>query len=65
MVEAIERASLFQGLKEPGAITMFAPTDEVFSKLPSGAIGFLLDNPPELGKVLTSHIIANRKVTSS
>ena len=65
LVEAIERASLFQGLKEPGTITLFAPTDEAFSKLPSGAVGYLLDNPPELDQVLTYHIIADRKVASS
>lgn len=60
LVEAINRASLLQGLMEPAAITLFAPTDEAFSKLPSGTMGFFLDNPPELEKLLTYHIIAKR-----
>lgn len=59
LVEGINRASLLQGLMEPAAITVFAPTDEAFSKLPSGAIGFFLDNPPELEKLLTYHVIAS------
>jgi uncharacterized surface protein with fasciclin (FAS1) repeats len=51
---------LFKGLKEPGPKTIFAPTDEAFSKLPSGTVGTLLDNPPELVKLLTYHIVAER-----
>ena len=58
LVEAINRASLLQGLMEPADITLFAPTDEAFSKLPSGTMGFFLDNPPELEKLLTYHVIA-------
>ena len=60
LVAAIERASLMQGLMEPAAITIFAPTDDAFSKLPSGAMGTLLDNPPELTNLLAYHIIADR-----
>ncbi len=45
---------------EPGDITIFAPTDEAFSKLPSGMMDTLLDNPPELTELLTYHIIADR-----
>lgn len=60
LVEAINRASLLQGLMEPASITLFAPTDEAFSKLPSGMMGVFLDNPPELEKLLTYHIIAER-----
>lgn len=60
LVAAINRASLMQGLMEPASITIFAPTDEAFSKLPSGTMGTLLDNPPELTRLLTYHIIADR-----
>jgi uncharacterized surface protein with fasciclin (FAS1) repeats len=60
LVAVIERASLIQGLIEPAAITIFAPTDDAFSKLPSGAMGTLLDNPLELTNLLTYHIIADR-----
>ncbi|MGF1935718.1 MAG: fasciclin domain-containing protein [Nostoc sp. ChiQUE02] len=60
LVEAINRASLLQGLMEPASITLFAPTDEAFSKLPSGTVGIFLDNPPELEKLLTYHVIASR-----
>jgi uncharacterized surface protein with fasciclin (FAS1) repeats len=60
LVDAIERASLAQGLMEAGTVTIFAPTDEAFSKLPSGMMGFLLDNPPELEKLLSYHVIAQR-----
>lgn len=60
LVEAINRASLLQGLMEPAAITLFAPTDEAFSKLPSGTVGIFLENPPELETLLTYHAIADR-----
>lgn len=60
LVAAIERASLMQGLMEPAAITIFAPTDEAFAKLPSGTMDTLLNNPPELTQLLTYHIIADR-----
>lgn len=60
LVAAIERASLMQGLMEPASVTIFAPTDEAFSKLPSGVMGTLLDNPPELTKLLTYHVIGDR-----
>jgi uncharacterized surface protein with fasciclin (FAS1) repeats len=60
LVAAIERASLMQGLMEPASVTIFAPTDDAFSKLPSGAMGFLLNNPPELTKLLSYHVIADR-----
>jgi uncharacterized surface protein with fasciclin (FAS1) repeats len=59
LVDGINRASLLQGLMEPASVTLFAPTDEAFSKLPSGAIGFFLDNPPELEKLLTYHVVAS------
>jgi uncharacterized surface protein with fasciclin (FAS1) repeats len=49
---------------EPNTIILFAPTDEAFSKLPSGTMGFFLDNPPELEKLLTYHIIAQRLLAS-
>jgi uncharacterized surface protein with fasciclin (FAS1) repeats len=60
LVDAINRASLLQGLMEPAAITLFAPTDDAFSKLPSGMMGFFLDNPPELEKLLTYHVSPQR-----
>jgi uncharacterized surface protein with fasciclin (FAS1) repeats len=60
LVEAINRGSLLQGLMEANTITLFAPTDEAFSKLPSGMMGYLLDNPPELESLLTYHVIAQR-----
>lgn len=64
LVDAINRASLMQGLMEPASVTIFAPTDEAFSKLPSGIVGALLDNPPELTTLLTYHVIADR-ITSN
>jgi uncharacterized surface protein with fasciclin (FAS1) repeats len=60
LVEAINQASFLQGLMEPAAITLFAPTDEAFAKLPSGTVGIFLNNPPELDKLLSYHVIAQR-----
>lgn len=65
LVAAIERASLMQGLMEPASVTILAPTDEAFSKLPSGTVGTLLDNPPELTQLLTYHVVTDRITASN
>lgn len=44
LVTAITTAGLDTALKEPKPFTVFAPTDEAFSKLPSGTVESLLED---------------------
>ncbi|MCW6053479.1 fasciclin domain-containing protein [Lyngbya sp. CCAP 1446/10] len=65
LVTALNVAGLAEGLKEKGPFTVFAPTDEAFSKLPSGTVEALLENIPQLIKVLTYHVIPKQKITAA
>ncbi|MGE5660270.1 MAG: fasciclin domain-containing protein [Actinomycetota bacterium] len=65
LVAAINAASLAQGLKTEGPFTVFAPTDEAFSKLPSGTVEALLEDIPKLIQVLTYHILPNQKIMAA
>jgi len=65
LVTALNAAGLAEGLKEEGPFAVFAPTDEAFSKLPSGTVEALLENIPDLIKVLTYHVIPNQKITAA
>jgi uncharacterized surface protein with fasciclin (FAS1) repeats len=46
-------------LKGSGSFTVFAPTNEAFTKLPAGTVENLLkpENKDALTKVLTSHVV--------
>jgi uncharacterized surface protein with fasciclin (FAS1) repeats len=58
LVVAVKAANLVETLKSPGPFTVFAPTDSAFAKLPPGTIDVLLNNIPELTKILTYHVVA-------
>jgi uncharacterized surface protein with fasciclin (FAS1) repeats len=49
-------------LKGEGPFTVFAPTDEAFSKLPDGTVEMLLkpENKEKLIAVLTYHVVAGK-----
>jgi uncharacterized surface protein with fasciclin (FAS1) repeats len=57
LVTAITTAGLDTALKGSGPFTVFAPTDEAFSKLPSGTVEALLEDVLELRKVLEYHVV--------
>ena len=62
LVAAVKAAGLVETLEGPGPFTVFAPTNEAFSKLPAGAVDTLLkpENKAMLTKVLTYHVVAGR-----
>jgi len=64
LVTAIQVAGLVETLKEPGPYTVFAPTDEAFSKLPPGTVESLLKDLPKLRAVLTYHVVAGQGLHS-
>ncbi|WP_300382072.1 fasciclin domain-containing protein [Clostridium sp.] len=63
---ALKSAGLVDTLKGKGPFTVFAPTDEAFSKLPKDTVENLLkpENKDELVKLLTYHV-APGKLTAA
>lgn len=59
LVSAVQAAGLAEKLSGPGPFTVFAPTNEAFSKLPSGTLEELLkpENKAKLVSVLTYHVV--------
>lgn len=60
LVTAVKAAGLVDSLKSRGPFTVFAPTDEAFSKLPAGTIEALLADPDRLGAILKYHVVPGR-----
>lgn len=63
-VKAVKSAGLEETLNEKGPITLFAPNDAAFAKLPKAKLNALMANPTELKKVLSYHIYPG-KVTQA
>lgn len=57
LIKAIESADLVEILKSEGSYTVFAPTDEAFSKLPQETLNELLQDIPKLKRILTYHVV--------
>jgi len=62
LAAALQAAGLIETLKGPGPFTVFAPTDEAFSKLPAGTIDSLLEpaNKEKLVSILTYHVVSGK-----
>src|SRR5215472_6112046 len=62
LVAAVKAAGLVDTLESAGPFTVFAPTNEAFSKLPVDAVTNLLkpENKTALTKVLTYHVVAGK-----
>ncbi|WP_019505839.1 fasciclin domain-containing protein [Pleurocapsa sp. PCC 7319] len=60
LVTAVKAANLVETLKTPGPFTVFAPNDAAFAKLPPGTIQTLVQNPPQLARILTYHVVAGK-----
>jgi transforming growth factor-beta-induced protein len=57
LLAAAEAADLVGALKGAGPITVFAPTDAAFAKLPAGTVEALLANKDALTAILTYHVV--------
>ena len=62
LAKAIEAAGLQDTRTANGPVTVFAPTDEAFAKLPAEQLEALLrpENKDQLVKILTHHVVAGR-----
>jgi uncharacterized surface protein with fasciclin (FAS1) repeats len=66
LARAIEAAGLQDALTAQGPITIFAPTDEAFAKLPPEQLEALLkpENKDKLVQILTNHVVPGKALTA-
>ena len=59
LVAGVQAAELENVLVNPGPLTVFAPNNAAFDKLPEGTLDELLkpENKIKLGKIITGHIV--------
>jgi uncharacterized surface protein with fasciclin (FAS1) repeats len=60
LVTAVKEAGLVEALKGKGPLTVFAPTDEAFEKLPKGTLEALLADKEKLAAVLKYHVVSGK-----
>ena len=62
LVAAAKAAGLVEALSGKGPLTVFAPTDDAFAKLPAGTVESLLkpENKAKLASILKYHVVAGR-----
>jgi len=62
LLAAVKAAGLVEALKGKGPLTVFAPTDDAFAKLPEGMVEELLlaENRDKLRAVLSYHVVSGR-----
>ena len=62
LVAAVKAAGLVDALKAKGPLTVFAPSDEAFAKLPQGTVASLLkpENRDTLIAILTYHVLPGK-----
>ena len=66
LVAAVQAAELVETLKSKGPFTVFAPTDEAFSKLDKATLESLLkpENKDQLIAILTYHVVAGKVMST-
>jgi uncharacterized surface protein with fasciclin (FAS1) repeats len=61
LAKAVDAAGLTETLNSAKGITVFAPTNEAFDKLPKETLDKLMADKEQLTKVLQNHIVEGRK----
>jgi len=59
-VTAVKAAGLVDTLNSAPAITVFAPSNDAFAKIPADTLKKVLADKPTLTKILTGHVIAGK-----
>ncbi|MCX6397569.1 MAG: fasciclin domain-containing protein [Propionibacteriales bacterium] len=60
LVAAVKAAKLVETLNGAEALTVFAPADSAFKKIPTDALNALIADVPALTKVLQHHVLAGK-----
>ncbi|MEV0884068.1 fasciclin domain-containing protein [Streptomyces microflavus] len=63
LVSAVQKAGLVDTLNNAENITVFAPTNDAFEKIPQADLNALLNDKEELTKVLTYHVVGEKLTT--
>jgi uncharacterized surface protein with fasciclin (FAS1) repeats len=61
LVTAVTSAGLADTLNGAGAITLFAPTNDAFSKIPKATLAKVLADKKALSEILTYHVVGERR----
>jgi uncharacterized surface protein with fasciclin (FAS1) repeats len=64
LVKAVQAAGLVKTLSGKGTFTVFAPTDDAFTKLPAGTVEGLLKDKEKLASILTYHVVPGKVMSS-
>lgn len=64
LVTAVKKAGLVDTLNSAEGITVFAPDNAAFAKIPAATLNQVLANKAELTKILTYHVVAGRYTPS-
>jgi uncharacterized surface protein with fasciclin (FAS1) repeats len=60
LVTAVKKAGLVDTLNSADGITVFAPDNSAFAKIPASELNSVLANKTELTKILTYHVVSGR-----
>ena len=60
LVTAVKKAGLVDTLNSAANITVFAPDNAAFAKIPAATLGSVLANKAELTKILTYHVVSGK-----
>ncbi|MFC4329959.1 fasciclin domain-containing protein [Streptomyces andamanensis] len=60
LVTAVKKAGLVDTLNNAQNITVFAPTNDAFGKIPKATLDKVLSDKAELTKILTYHVVGKR-----
>jgi uncharacterized surface protein with fasciclin (FAS1) repeats len=60
LVTAVKQAGLVDSLNTAQGITVFAPTNDAFAKIPKATLGKVLADKATLTKILTYHVVPQR-----
>ena len=65
LCKAVITAGLVEALRSPGPFTVFAPTNDAFSKLPAGTVEALLKDKEKLISILKYHVVPGKLMIST
>jgi len=65
LATAATTAGLADVLKSAGTLTVFAPTNAAFDKLPAGTLASLLANPDQLAEIVKYHVFTAAAIMST
>ncbi|MFD8230540.1 fasciclin domain-containing protein [Streptomyces sp. NPDC059696] len=60
LVSAVKKAGLVDTLNNAQDITVFAPTDDAFAKIPKATLDKVLNDKAQLTKILTYHVVGQK-----